>query len=330
MKSLMSQTAGGPESLVVLEQETPKPGPTQILIAIKAAGVNFPDTLVIRDLYQYRPERPFAPGGEVAGVVEAVGSDVKGIQVGQRVQALVQHGGYATHVLADAKIVVPIPDAMPFDEAAGFIFTYGTTYYALKDRGHLKAGQSILVLGAAGGVGSSAVEIGKAMGARVIAAVSSEKKAEFCRSIGADETIVYKREPDRDQQKAFSDEIKRLTNGKGVDIVYDIVGGAYAEPALRAIAWEGHFLVVGFPAGIPKLPLNLILLKSCQVAGVFWGAFMQRDPKRHQQFLKELFDLYEAGNLKPRVTSRYSLEDGAKALQEIEGRKAIGKIVIEP
>ncbi|MDA9008549.1 NADPH:quinone oxidoreductase family protein [Alphaproteobacteria bacterium] len=330
MKSLMSREAGGPENLEMVEQETPTPNATQVLINVKAAGVNFPDTLVIRDLYQYRPERPFAPGSEVAGIVEVLGDGVTNLHVGQRVQALVPHGAFSTHLLAHVKTVSPIPDAMPFDEAAGFIFTYGTTYYALKDRGHLQAGQSMLVLGAAGGIGSSAIEIGKAMGAKVIAAVSSEEKAEFCRSISADATIVYPRDPNRDEQKAFSDQVKALTDGKGVDVVYDVVGGAYAEPALRAIAWEGHYLVVGFPAGIPKLPLNLVLLKSCQVAGVFWGAFTQRNPKRHQEFLTELFDLYEAGKLKPQVTSRYSLEDGAKALVEIESRQAMGKIIIEP
>ncbi len=330
MKSLMSRETGGPENLEIVEQETPTPNADQVLIRVKAAGVNFPDTLVIRDLYQYRPERPFAPGSEVAGTVEAVGDKVTNMKVDQRVQALVPHGAFSTHLIADARTVSPIPDTMPFDEAAGFIFTYGTTYYALKDRGHLQAGQSMLVLGAAGGIGSSAIEIGKAMGAKVIAAVSTEEKAEFCRSIGADETIVYPRDPNRDQQKAFSDQVKTLTGGKGVDVVYDVVGGAYAEPALRAIAWEGYYLVVGFPAGIPKLPLNLVLLKSCQVAGVFWGAFTQRAPKRHQIFLTELFDLYEAGKLKPRVTSRYSLEDGAKALVEIETRQAMGKIIIEP
>ncbi|MEM9726146.1 MAG: NADPH:quinone oxidoreductase family protein [Pseudomonadota bacterium] len=328
MKALMSVEVGGPETLQLLEQETPTPGEGQVLVAVKAAGVNFPDTLVIRDLYQFKPPRPFAPGGEAAGVVEAVGPGVSHVSPGQRVAVFVgANGGFATHVCVGAASATPIPDALPFDQAAAFGMTYGTSYYALKDRADLKAGESLLVLGAAGGVGSAAVELGKAMGAKVIAAVSSEEKAAFCRDIGADETIVYPRELDKAGQKALAGAIKEKGGG-GVDVVYDAVGGAYAEPAIRAMNWEGRFLVIGFPAGIPAIPLNLTLLKSCQVMGVFWGAAVMRDPKAHAQNMKEIFEMMVSGKITPRVTERYPLAEGGKALERIESRAATGKIVL--
>ncbi|RMD50023.1 MAG: NADPH:quinone oxidoreductase family protein, partial [Alphaproteobacteria bacterium] len=238
------------------------------------------------------------------------------------------HGGYATHVLAPRPVVIPIPDEMPFDEAAGFLFTYGTTYYALRDRGRLAEGETLLVLGAAGGVGSAAIEIGKAMGARVIAAVSSDEKAAFCRELGADETVVYPRELDREGQKALSAEFKRVAGPGLIDVVYDAVGGPYAEPALRALGWNGRFLVIGFPAGIPKIPLNLTLLKSCQIIGVFWGAFARDFPEQHAAYMGELFELYRAGKVRPRITERLPLEKAAEALRLIESRKARGKIVL--
>ena len=332
MKSVMSVAPGGPETLEILESPTPAPGPGQVLIAVRAAGVNFPDTLIIRDLYQFKPPRPFAPGGEVAGVVAAVGDGVSKVRVGDRVQAGGVNGGFATHFLAPEAQINPIPDAMPFEDAAAFMLTYGTSHYALKDRAHLKPGEVLCVLGAAGGVGAAAIELGKAMGAKVIAGVSAPDKAAFARDLGADEAIVYPRELDRDAQRVLSQEIKAraaaLGRPEGADVVYDAVGGAYAEPAVRALGWEGRFLVVGFPAGIPKIPLNLTLLKSCQIVGVFWGAFTMRDPARNAEHIRELFDWYAEGRIRPRITATFPLERAAEALALIEDRKATGKIVL--
>ncbi len=329
MKAMMSVEVGGPETLKMMEAETPAPGPGQIRIAVKAAGVNFPDTLIIRDLYQFKPPRPFAPGGEVAGVVEALGDGVTTFQEGDRVLAMTLHGGYATDLVVDAHAAAKIPDAMPFDEAAAFLMTYGTSHYALKDRAAMKPGESLFILGAAGGVGAAAIELGRAMGARVIAGVSSEEKAAFCKDLGADETIVYPTgDLDRGVQKELSSAIKAKAGGDGVDVVYDAVGGDYAEPAIRALAWEGRFLVVGFPAGIPRIPLNLTLLKSCQIVGVFWGAFTMRNPKRHGEHVAELFKWYAEGKIKPRVTDSFPLQDAEKALAVIETRKARGKVVL--
>ena len=332
MKSMMSVSPGGPETLQLTEAPTPEPGAGQVRIAVKAAGVNFPDTLIIRDLYQFKPPRPFAPGGEVAGVVEAVGDGVAALSVGDRVLAGGVNGGFSTHFIGNAAQVNRIPDAMPFDEAAAFMLTYGTSHYALKDRAALQAGETLFVLGAAGGVGAAAIELGKAMGAKVIAGVSSDDKAAFCRDLGVDETLIYGRELDKDAQRALSKEIKAksaaLGRPEGVDVVYDAVGGDYAEPAVRALGWEGRFLVVGFPAGIPKLPLNLTLLKSCQIVGVFWGAFTMRDPARNAEHVAELFAWYTEGKIRPRVTASFPLEKAATALKLIEDRKAQGKVVL--
>lgn len=328
MKSMFSTQPGDPESLELTETETPAPGKGQVLVRIRAAGVNFPDTLMIRDLYQFKPPRPFAPGGEIAGDVEAVGEGVTSLAVGDRILALTGHGGFATHIVIDAKMAVRIPETMPYDDAACFVFTYGTSYYALKDRAHLAAGETLLVLGAAGGVGAAAVELGKAMGARVIAAVSSEEKAAFCREIGADDALVYPRDLDRDGQKALSAEIKKLAGPDGVDVAYDAVGGPYAEPVIRSMAWGGRFLVVGFAAGIPKIPLNLTLLKSCQIVGVFWGAAVRRDPAGHAANMADLFRLYGEGKVRPRISARFPLERAAEALRLMEARKVMGKVVI--
>ncbi|GHF58649.1 NADPH:quinone oxidoreductase family protein [Seohaeicola zhoushanensis] len=328
MKALLSTAPGGPETLQLTEMETPSPGKGQVLIRVHATGVNFPDTLMIRDLYQFKPQRPYAPGGEIAGEVQAVGEGVSNVKVGDRVLALTGHGGFATHTIADAARIVPIPDAMPFEDAACFIFTYGTSHHALKDRAHLKAGESLLILGAAGGVGAAAIELGKAAGARVIAAVSSQDKADFCKEIGADDTLIYPRELDRDGQKAFSAQIKEIAGPEGVNVVYDAVGGNYAEPAVRALAWEGRFLVVGFPAGIPSIPLNLTLLKGCQIVGVFWGDSTRRDPKGHAQNVAELFEMYKKGQIKPRISARFPLERAAEALVMMQDRKVLGKVVV--
>lgn len=328
MKAMLSTAPGGPETLVLTDLPDPAPGKGQIRIKVHAAGLNFPDTLIIRDLYQMKPPRPFAPGGEVAGVVDAMGEGVTGFAPGDRVLAMTGFGGFATHVVVDARRAMPIPDAMPYEEAACFVFTYGTSHHALKDRANLQAGESVLILGAAGGVGVAAIELAKASGAKVIAAVSSDDKAAFCRTAGADETIVYPREMDRDAQRAFSTQIKDLSGFDGVDVVYDAVGGDYAEPALRALAWKGRFLVVGFPAGIPKIPLNLTLLKGSQIVGVFWGAAVAREPQGNAENMADLFRLYAEGKVRPRIHARFALADAAQALEMIQDRKVQGKVVL--
>lgn len=327
MKAVLSKVVGGPETLVIEEVAVPTPGKGQVLVQVKACGVNYPDVLIIQDMYQFKPPRPFSPGGEVAGIVSAVGEGVSHVKPGDRVLASTGNGGMAEYCLAAAHGVMPIPEGMPFEEAAAFLMTYGTSYYAIKDRGDPKPGEKLLVLGAAGGVGIAAVELGKAMGLEVIAAASSQEKVDFCLSKGADHGLVYARELDRDGQKKFSDDIKAVSGG-GVDIIYDGVGGNYAEPAVRAMNWEGRFLVIGFPAGIPKLPLNLTLLKSCDVRGVFWGAAVARDPKAHQQNVKELFDLYKAGKIRPHVSGTFPMEKAADAIRELQDRKAQGKVVV--
>ena len=330
MKAMLSHEAGGPETLKLTESDTPNPGKKQVVIRIRAAGLNFPDTLIIKDMYQMKPPRPFAPGGEIAGDIEAVGEGVTGLAVGDRVLGMSGFGGFASHIVMDAARVMKIPDAMPYDEASCLVLTYGTSHHALKNRAEIKAGESLLVLGAAGGVGAAAIELGKAAGARVIAAVSSEEKAQFCRELGADETIIYTRDmDDRDAQKAFSAEIKKLAGGDGVDVVYDAVGGAYAEPAVRALAWKGRFLVVGFPAGIPKIPLNLTLLKGCQIVGVFWGAHTLREPDLHAENMADLFRMYASGEIKPRISARFPLEKAADALNLMMDRKVLGKVVLD-
>jgi NADPH2:quinone reductase len=324
--AMMSHATGGPETLEKTPITPEAPGPGQVRVKVHAAGVNFPDAIIIRDMYQFRPPRPFAPGGEVGGVVEAVGAGVTHLEEGDRVAALPMYaGGFATHVTLDAGNVFQIPDTMPFDEAACLLFTYGTSYYGLKDRGRLAPGETLLVLGAAGGIGASAVELGLAMGARVIGAVSSEEKAAFVRGLGA-EAMVYPREMDRAAQKAFGSEIKALAGA--VDVVYDPVGGAYAEPCIRAMNWDGRFLVVGFPAGIPAVPFNLPLLKNCSITGVFWGAHTTREPEKHQGYVRELIALYEAGKIRPRVSEVLPLAQAPEALQRIEARQAQGKIVL--
>lgn len=329
MKAMLSTEVGGPETLVLTEMPTPEPGKKQVRIRVHAAGVNFPDTLIIRDLYQMKPPRPFAPGGEVAGVVEAIGEDVKHLKIGDRVLGMSGFGGFATELVLDAERAVKIPDNMPYDEAACFVLTYGTSHHALKDRAEIKEGESVMILGAAGGVGIAAVELAKAAGAKVIAAVSSEEKAQFCRDAGADETLIYTRDmSDRAAQKEFSNQIKALSGRDGVDVIYDAVGGDYAEPAVRSLAWKGRYLVVGFPAGIPKIPLNLTLLKGCQIVGVFWGAHTLREPQNHAENMGDLFRLYSEGKVKPRISASYTLENAGEALQLLQDRKVLGKVVV--
>jgi len=328
MKAILSKAPGGPETLVLEEQPAPVPGKGQVVLDVKAVGVNYPDVLIIQDQYQFKPERPFSPGGEVSGVVKSLGEGVEHLSVGDRVIGSTGWGGMAEQIAVDAQRCIPIPDEMPFEEAAAFIMTYGTSHYALKDRGAVKPGESLLVLGAAGGVGLAAVELGKAMGMEVIAAASSEEKVQLARDKGADKGFVYPRGPlDKAQQKELSTTIKELGGG-GVDVVYDGVGGDYAEPAVRAMNWDGRFLVIGFPAGIPKLPLNLTLLKSCNIIGVFWGAAVARDPEANKANTADLFSLYKAGKIKPHVSNTYPLDKAADAITELMERRAQGKVVI--
>lgn len=328
MKAVLSKEVGGPETLVLEEIDAPTCGKSQVLIEVKACGVNYPDVLIIQDMYQFKPPRPFSPGGEVAGIVKEVGSEVTHLKAGDRVLASTGNGGMAEMVCASAHGTMKMPDGMPFEEAAAFLMTYGTSYYALKDRANPKKGETLLVLGAAGGVGIAAVELGKAMGLTVIAACSSQEKVDFCLGKGADKGLVYERGAmDRTQQKAFSNAIKEIGGG-GVDIIYDGVGGDYAEPAIRAMNWEGRFLVIGFPAGIPAIPLNLTLLKSCDIRGVFWGAAVARDPKGHAQNVSELFKLYADGKIRPHVSNTYPLAEASKAIKELMDRKALGKVVV--
>jgi len=308
----------------------PVAGPGQVLVAVKACSINYPDVLIIEDKYQFKPARPFAPGGEIAGIVERVGDGVTEWKAGDRVIGMVGHGGLVEKVVVEASKLYALPEGRSFAEGAALILTYGTTIHALLDRGHIAAGQTLLVLGAAGGVGLAAIELGKAFGARVFAAVSSDEKAAVARDAGADETIVYARAPfDRDQSKALAEQFKAAGGKAGYDVIYDPVGGDYAEPALRSIGWEGRYLVVGFPAGIPKLPLNLTLLKSCDVCGVFWGAFAARDPQANAAHVARLFDLWKDGKIAPRVTETFAFEDGGKAIAKMAARAAIGKLVVE-
>jgi NADPH:quinone reductase-like Zn-dependent oxidoreductase len=329
MKALRTHEVGGPDTLTLDEVEAPTPGKGQVLVDVKACAINYPDTLMIRDLYQFKPERPYAPGGEISGVIAEVGEGVTDWKVGDRVIAMLGNGGLAEKVAVEAARLFAIPDGVDFPTAASILMTYGTTIHGLKDRGDIAAGQTVLVLGAAGGVGLSAVELAKAYGARVVAAVSSEEKAEVARKAGADDVVIYpKGDIDKDASKALAGQFKAAVGPAGADIVYDIVGGAYSEPALRSIGWEGRFLVIGFPAGIPKMPLNLTLLKSCDIRGVFWGAFTAREPEKNRQNIAELFDLLAKGEINPLVSETFPLEQGGEAIAKLENRQAIGKLVV--
>ncbi|WP_265530321.1 NADPH:quinone oxidoreductase family protein [Sphingomicrobium marinum] len=329
MRTLRSHAPGGPETLQLDKVDSPSPGPGELLVDVKAAAINYPDVLIIQDLYQMRPPRPFAPGGEIAGTVAAVGDGVEGWSEGDRIIAVPGFGGLAEQIVIPAASAIPLPENIKFRDGAAFLLTYATSIHALYDRGELKEGENLLVLGAAGGVGLAAVELGKAKGARVVAAVSSPEKARAARDAGADDCIVYDRGPfDKEASKALAADFKKVAGGDGFDVIYDPVGGDYCEPALRSIAWEGRYLVIGFPAGIPKLPLNLTLLKSCDVRGVFWGAFAARDPKANAAHVKALFDLWAEGKINPRVTGTFPLEKGGEAIAAMAARKAIGKLVV--
>ena len=329
MKALMSTRVGPPETLELIDVADPVAGEGEVVIAVKCAGVNFPDVLIIEDKYQFKPQRPFAPGGELAGVVESVGAGVAHLTVGQRVLASTGWGALAEKVKIAATRVQPIPDAMPFDEASAFMLTYGTSYYALKNRGHLQPGETMLVTGAAGGVGVAAIELGKAMGARVIAAVSSAAKAAFASAAGADGTVIYPAGAlGKEQRKALAEEFKRVCDG-GADVVYDAVGGDYCEPALRAMNWNGRYLVVGFAAGpIPSFPLNLPLLKGASIVGVFWGDFARREPEANQAMMTELAAWYQSGAIKPVIDRTMPMSDLKAAYAHMGSRSVKGKLVM--
>ena len=330
MRALLSTAVGGPDTLEMTELPDPAAGAGQVVIAVKACAINYPDVLIIEDKYQFKPLRPFAPGGEVAGVVESVGEGVTGWAPGDRIMGTVGHGGLAEKIVADPARMYRLPDERSFAEGAALILTYGTSIHALVDRGRIGPGDNLLVLGAAGGVGLAAIELGKAYGARVVAAVSSEEKAAAARDAGADETIVYGRAPfDKDASKALAEQFKAAGGKPGFQVIYDPVGGDYAEPALRSIGWEGRYLVVGFPAGIPRLPLNLTLLKSCDVCGVFWGAFAARDPAANAAHVETLFRFWREGKIAPRVTETFAFERGGDAIAKMAARGAIGKLVVE-
>ena len=325
MRALLSEAVGGPDTLVLRDIPEPVPGRGEVRIRVAACGINYPDVLIIEDRYQFRPPRPFAPGGEVAGVVDALGQGVTGLALGDRVLAVLGWGGLAEAVIAPAVRVMPVPDAMPLDVAAGFLLTYATSHHALKDVARLREGETLLVLGAGGGVGLAAVELGVAAGARVIAAVSSQAKAAAARAHGAHEATVYPRDPDG---KALTAQFKAACGARGADVIYDPVGGAYTEAALRALGWGGRLLVVGFPAGISAPPLNLTLLKEASILGVFWGAWSERFPEAHAANTAELFALWREDKLRPEIGFTLPLEQGGEAIAHLARREAVGKVVV--
>ena len=322
MHAWLCENPIGVDALNWKECPTPQPGPDQVLIRIEAASLNFPDLLIVQNKYQMKPPLPFVPGSEFAGVIEALGSGVTGLRVGQRVACLPGTGGFGTHALAPARLCLPLPDDFPAVDAAAFIMIYATSHHALIDRAQLRAGETVLVLGAAGGVGTAAIQIAKAAGAKVIAAASTPEKCALCKQLGADATIDYTREPLREQ-------IKALTDGKGPDVIYDPVGGDFAEPAFRSIAWRGRYLVVGFASGpIPSLPLNLALLKGASVVGVFWGDFSRREPAANARMMKELVQWYAQGQIKPVIDCTMPMQDLRQAYARMGSRAVMGKLVL--
>jgi len=322
MKAVLCKSWGPPDTLVVEEMPSPRPGKGQVAVSVKACGVNFPDVLIIQNKYQLKPELPFTPGSEIAGAVKQPGEGVHGYMPGDPVMALIGLGGFAEEVVVDESRLVPIPAGIDFEVAASFGVVHATAYHALKDRAAIKRGESLLVLGAAGGVGLAAVELGKLMGAWVIACASSDEKLETCKRHGAETVINYEREDLREA-------LKKLTGGDGVDVVFDPVGGKYAEPAVRAMAWKGRYLVVGFAAGeIPRIPLNIVLLKGCSIVGVYWGDFARRETEVHSANFRELTAWLRAKKIKPLVGATYPLERAADALNDVMNRKALGKVVL--
>ena len=330
MKALQCVELGGPDKLEINEVDSPSAIPGHVVIDVKSGSINFPDVLMIQGLYQFQPPLPFTPGGESAGIISEVGEDVTKFKVGDKVFAMTGTGAFAEKILAHEASCTLIPDSMDYDSAAALSMTYGTSLYALKQRANIQPGETLLVLGASGGVGIAAIELGKAMGAKVIAAASTQDKVDMCMAHGADEGFIYPSgNLDRDQQKELSNKIKELTGGVGANVVYDPVGDSYSEPCLRATAWEGRYLVIGFAAGeIPKIPLNITLLKGCQVVGVFWGAWVGMCPDENNKNFAELFKLHAEGKINPEVSQKYTLEDSADAFLHLANRKAKGKVII--
>jgi len=322
VKACLCTSYGPPSDLVIQDIAEPVAGPGEVVVEVKACALNFFDTLIIRGKYQYKPEMPFSPSAEFAGIVEGVGDGVEGFAAGDRVMGYMRCGAAREKVVVREIDLVPLPEDVAFETAAGLSVTYGTTLHAYRDRAGLRAGETVAVLGASGGVGQAAVEIAALMGARVIACASSEEKLAFARSLGAELTVDYSQEP-------LKERLKELTQGRGVDVVYDPVGGELSEQALRATAWEGRFLVIGFAAGdIPKIPLNLVMLKGCDIRGVFWGAALERDPEGHRANMAELLDWVRSGKLKPHIHAVYPLEEIATALEEIAARRVQGKVIV--
>ena len=324
MKAILCKAWGGPETLVLEDIASREPAAGEVKIRVRAAGVNFPDVLIIQKKYQIQPPLPFSPGAEVAGDVLSVGQGVAHVKTGDKVVSFCGVGGFAEEVIAPANVTMPMPPGVPYPLAAIFSLAYGTSWHAVRDRAALQAGETMLVLGASGGVGLAAVEIGKAIGARVIAAASSDEKLTICKQHGADALINYSTEDLRDA-------IKRETGGKGPDVIFDPVGGKFAEPAFRSIGWRGRYLVIGFAAGdIPALPLNLALLKGASIVGVFWGEFAKREPKQNMQGMAEMMGWMREGKLKPLISKSYTLAEAPQALMDMAARKVVGKIVIAP
>ena len=330
MKALQCVELGGPDKLKINEVDSPSVIPGYVVIDVKSGSINFPDVLMIQGLYQFQPPLPFTPGGESAGIISEVGEDVTKFKVGDKVFAMTGTGAFAEKILAHEASCMLIPDSMDYDSAAALSMTYGTSLYALKQRANIQPGETLLVLGASGGVGIAAIELGKAMGAKVIAAASTQDKVDMCMAHGADKGFIYPSgNLDRDQQKQLSNKIKELTDGMGANVVYDPVGDSYSEPCLRATAWEGRYLVIGFAAGeIPKIPLNITLLKGCQIVGVFWGAWVGMHPDENNKNFDELFRLHAEGKINPEVSQKYALEDSANAFSHLANRKAKGKVII--
>jgi NADPH:quinone reductase len=324
MKAVLCKALGPPADLKLEDLPSPEPGPQEAVVAVKAAGLNFFDTLIIEGKYQFKPDPPFSPAAEFAGIVKTVGEAVQTVRPGDRVMGYCGWGAAREEIAVAASALAPIPPSISFEEAAGLIVTYGTTYHALHDRARLRSGETVAVLGASGGVGQAAIELGKAMGARVIACASSDDKLAVCRSLGADAVVNY-------SQGSLRDILKELTDGRGVEVVYDPVGGTLSEAALRATAWKGRFLVIGFASGtIPKIPLNLVLLKGCQIVGVFWGDHVAREPDKHRANMAKLAELCGAGRIRPRIDRLFPLEEAAAALGVLSRREAQGKVILVP
>jgi len=323
MKAILCEKLGLPSDLVYREVQDPVPGDNEVVVQVKACAINFPDTLIIQGKYQFRPDLPFSPGSDLSGVVHAIGSNVKNFKIGDEVFGVVRFGGMAEKVVVNKKMLFPKPPNISFANAASFLYAYGTSYHALKDRARLKEGETITILGASGGVGIAAVELAKLIGARVIACASTDEKLALCKKYGADELIKYTEED-------LKQRIKELTDGRGTDVVYDPVGSSFTEAALRATAWKGRYLVVGFAAGdIPKIPLNLPLLKGCQIVGVFWGRFTQENPSQNMGNSLQIMQWLNEGKIKPHIYKTYSLENAPKALEEMMNRRVMGKVVVQ-